>query len=49
MAMRLKLWRFIAKGALDALPQLKFRAREGSFEIREAFPSQVFKFRDKGL
>ena len=25
------------------------RAREGAFEIREAFPSEVFKFRDKGL
>ena len=47
--MRLKLGRFIAEGALDALSKLELSTGEGAFEIREAFPSEIFKFRDKGL
>jgi len=47
--MRLKLGRFIAEGALETLSKLEFGAGEGTLEIREAFPSEIFKFRDKGL
>ena len=47
--MRLKLGRFIAEGALDALAQLELSTGEGTLEIREAIPSEIFKFRDKCL
>ncbi len=47
--MRLKLGRFVAEGALDALSKLELSTGESAFEIREAFPSEIFKFRDKGL
>ena len=47
--MRLRLGRFIAEGALDALSKLELSAGEGALKIGEAFPSEIFKFRDKGL
>ena len=49
MTMGLKFRRFVAEGALDAFPKLKFSTGEGAFEIREAFPPKIFKFRDKGM
>ena len=47
--MSLRLRRFIAEGSLDALSKLELSTGESAFEIREAFPSEIFKFRDKGL
>ncbi len=49
MAMRLKLGRFIAEGALDALAKLELSTGEGALEIRKAIPSEIFKFRYKSL
>jgi hypothetical protein len=47
--MRLKLGRFVTEGTFNTLPKLELRSSEGALEIREAFPPEVFKLRDKGL
>jgi hypothetical protein len=49
MTMGLELRRFFTEGALDAFTELELRPGQGSLEIGEAFPPEIFEFWNKGL
>lgn len=49
MAMCLILLGLLAECPLDAFAELEFRSGSGALEVGEAFPSEIFHLRKKGL
>lgn len=47
--MGLEFRRLIAECSFNAFAKLEFRACQGTFEIRKAFPPEILELRDKRL